>query len=67
MELSLAKGFDKANVRLSWYDRSGNLHTENVYVMEVGFVPMYGQCMVTSVGEIRLDRVHTCELLEAAA
>ncbi len=67
MELTIAKGYDKTNVRLSWYDRGGTLHTEDVYVMEVGFVPMYGQCMVTSVGEIRLDRIYTCERLEAAA
>lgn len=67
MDLTYAKAFDKTNVKLSWYDRSGELHTEDVYVMEVGFVPMYGQCMVTSVGEIRLDRIHTCERLDAAA
>jgi hypothetical protein len=30
-------------------------------IFDVGFVPLYGPCLITDIGEIRLDRVVSLE------
>lgn len=44
-------------VQLSWLERSGAVTTKTAEVFDVTFVPLCGPCMVTDVGDIRLDRV----------
>lgn len=44
-------------LRLTWTGRKGDEQTDLVYVFNVGFVPLYGPCLITDKGEIRLDRV----------
>lgn len=67
MGIHEAKRFLNSNVRLTWTNRKGDEISDSVFVYEVGFVPLYGPCLVTSKGEIRLDRIHGCELIEASA
>lgn len=64
MQIQEAKAFVNERVQLTWLDRKGESHSELVDVYEVNFVPLYGPCMITNVGEIRLDRVEACELRE---
>jgi hypothetical protein len=44
-------------IDLTYNDRAGNPVTENMEVYDVAFVPLYGPCVITDVGEIRLDRI----------
>lgn len=60
MEISAAKQFINRNVMLSWTDRKGDVVAQDVFVFDVNFVPFYGPCFITSVGEVRLDRVQDC-------
>lgn len=61
MLISEAKGFVNQHVMLSYRDRRGDEIVREAEVFEVGFVPLYGPCLITDVGEIRLDRVVNCE------
>lgn len=61
MTIKEARSHIGARVNLTWTDRNGDPNTQNVDVYEVNFVPFYGPCMITSVGEIRLDRIVSCE------
>lgn len=49
---------------VSWQDRRGEIQTQNLFIADVTFVPLYGVCLVTDYGEIRLDRVVGVKLLE---
>ena len=57
MNLQEAKQYVDQMLTLTWTNYKGEEIKDNVYVMKVGFVPMYGPCLVTDVGEIRFDRV----------
>lgn len=57
-----AKTIINRPTQLVWSDRNGNEKTEEVYTFAVGFVPLYGPCLITDKGEIRLDRVSHWEL-----
>jgi len=65
MQIQEAKSFVEHQVSLEWADRKGEIHRDVVDVYEVNFVPLYGPCMITSAGEIRLDRIQGCQLFEA--
>lgn len=60
MEIGEAKSFANQTVDLTWTDRKGQEVTDVVHVFDVEFLPLYGPCLVTSEGEIRLDRVCSC-------
>ena len=62
MLIKEAKTYVNTRVNLSWVDRNGAENAGVVDVYEVNFVPFYGPCMITSMGEIRLDRIQSCEL-----
>lgn len=62
MLISEAKEYIGQTIRVTFTDRSGNEITDHADVFEVNFVPLYGPCLVTDIGEIRLDRVVHCEL-----
>lgn len=57
MSIQDAKTFIGMPLRLTWTGRKGDEQTDLVYVFNVGFVPLYGPCLITDKGEIRLDRV----------
>ena len=60
MEINEAKSFENKLVELSWSDRTGKQISDKVQVFSVGFVPLYGPCLQTSHGDIRLDRIAGC-------
>lgn len=63
MLISEAKSFVGQMVSLVWRDRKGNEVSKEAEVYDVGFVPLYGPCLITDQGEIRLDRVVECQPL----
>ncbi len=52
------------NCEVAWRDRHGEVQTKNLFVLDVNFVPLYGICLITDFGEIRLDRVVSIASLE---
>lgn len=66
MQIQEAKAYVNCRVELTWTDRKGEANTDVVDVYEVNFVPLYGPCMITNVGEIRLDRVLACSAVVPA-
>lgn len=66
-----ARAYIDRTVQIEYIDRSGTARNETTEVYDLGFLPVGGPCMITDVGEIRLDRVLNCipiasELQEAA-
>lgn len=57
MLISEAKNLIGHIVDITFTDRSGKEYVKTAEVFDVGFVPLYGPCMITDVGEVRLDRV----------
>ncbi|MCB0826073.1 MAG: hypothetical protein KDC26_07780 [Armatimonadetes bacterium] len=57
MLISEAKTLVGQCVNLTYTDRTGKEFTKLVEIFEVGFVPLYGPCMITDQGELRLDRI----------
>lgn len=57
MTIQEAKSFIGSDLQVSWTGRKGDMQTDTVYVLKVGFVPLYGPCLFTDQGEISLDRV----------
>ena len=66
MLISEAKEFVGAVVTLVYKDRKGDDVSKTAEIYEVGFVPLYGPCLITDIGEIRLDRVQYCENIQVA-
>lgn len=64
MDITEAKEFEGQTVKMCWADRNGDAISDEVYVIEVNFVPFYGPCFVTSAGDIRLDRVIECNAVQ---
>ena len=56
MTIQEAKNYVGSQLQVSWTGRSGT-KTETVHVLKVEFVPLYGPCLITDIGEISLDRV----------
>lgn len=56
MTIQEAKSFVGSQLNLKWTTRNGE-SSDVVFVVSVGFVPLYGPCLITDVGEISLDRV----------
>ncbi|MCW5938538.1 MAG: hypothetical protein KF884_06685 [Fimbriimonadaceae bacterium] len=64
-----AKKFVGQFVDIVLVDRSGKTQVRRAELYDIGFLPLYGPCLITDLGELRLDRVITMESvpLEAAA
>ncbi|HVT14208.1 MAG TPA: hypothetical protein VHE55_18240 [Fimbriimonadaceae bacterium] len=60
MTIIEAKSFIGSEVELSWRDRKGDELSSRTRVYAADFVPLYGPCLLTDAGEIRLDRVISC-------
>ncbi len=67
MLISDAKNYVGQIVQITFADRLGRETVDVAEVFEVNFVPLYGPCLITDVGDIRLDRVITCALIEREA
>lgn len=52
---------------VAFRDRRGEVQTKQVFVTDVTFVPLYGLCLITDYGEIRLDRIVSVNVLERKA
>ena len=57
MLISEAKPLVGQFVNLTYTDRSRKEYNETVEVFDVTFIPLYGPCLVTDLGDIRLDRI----------
>lgn len=44
-------------VNLEYTDRKGDILSDRVEIFDVNFIALYGPCMITDIGDIRLDRV----------
>lgn len=65
MSLAEARSYVDRHVRLVWRDRKGQIIEAECYVFSVAFVSVYGPCLITSEGDISLERIVSCT--EAAA
>ena len=62
MLISDAKKYIGQVVHVSFLDRKGVELCEVAEIFDVNFVPLYGPCLITDHGDIRLDRVVAVEL-----
>jgi len=44
-------------INLEYTDRKGDILSDRVEIFDVNFIALYGPCMITDIGDIRLDRV----------
>ncbi|MBL8065847.1 MAG: hypothetical protein JNM34_08305 [Chthonomonadaceae bacterium] len=61
MLLSEAKKHVGVCVNLMYKERSGDVVEQLAEIFDIGFVPLYGPCLITDQGEFRLDKVVSCE------
>ncbi len=59
MLISDAKTYIGQLVSITYTDRRGETLEEITEVFDVNFVPLYGPCLITDAGDIRLDRVQS--------
>lgn len=59
-----ARAYVGRTVNISYTDRTGKTSNETTTVYEFGFLPVGGPCLITDVGEIRLDRILSCSHAE---
>jgi hypothetical protein len=67
MSFKDAQQYIGRSCEVAWRDRRGDLQTKQVFVTDVTFIPLYGLCMVTDYGEIRLDRVVSVDVVDQKA
>ncbi|MBN8689996.1 MAG: hypothetical protein J0L72_04290 [Armatimonadetes bacterium] len=63
MLISDAKKYIGKIVDLEYVDRAGATHVDRTEVFDVTFIALYGPCMITDLGDIRLDRVSNVTLV----
>lgn len=44
-------------VQVEYSDKDGNIYIQNAELYDIGFLPLYGPCLILDIGEIRMDRV----------
>lgn len=62
---SEAKTFVGSTVEIEFRDRAKKTHREVVEIYDIGFLPAFGSCLITNIGEIRLDRVLDCQIFSS--
>jgi hypothetical protein len=67
MSFKDAQQYIGMSCEVAFCDRRGEVQTKQVFVTDVSFVPLYGLCLITDHGEIRLDRVVSVSVLERKA
>ena len=55
-----ARAYVGQTVHIEFTDGTGTARNETTTVYAFGFHPVGGPCLVTNVGEVRLDRVLNC-------
>jgi len=65
MLITDAKTYVGQFIQLQYHDRKGEIISERVEVFDVNFIPLYGPCLITDIGDIRLDRVSNIKLFNA--
>ena len=65
MLISEAKPLIGQFVNVTYTDRHGAEVTETTEVWDVAFVPLYGPCVITDAGELRLDRIVNIEVTQS--
>lgn len=63
MLISDAKSFVGQMVEVAYLDRKGDEIHEVAEVFDVNFVPLYGPCLITDIGDLRLDRIQALTAL----
>ena len=51
-------------VEVEYTDKSGNVFFQTAELFDIGFLPLYGPCLILDIGEIRLDRVVSCRPIQ---
>lgn len=64
MLISDAKKFIGQTVMVEYLNRAGRSLSETVEVFDVNFIALYGPCLITDVGDIRLDRIQNAQVIE---
>jgi len=67
MNFKEAQQYIGLDCEVAYRDRHGELQTKQVFVNDVTFIPLYGLCLVTDYGEIRLDRIVSVKALDRKA
>jgi hypothetical protein len=67
MSFKEAQEYIGLSCEVAWRDRRGDIQTKRVFVTDVTFVPLYGLCMLTDYGEIRLDRIVSVNVVDQKA
>lgn len=67
MLISDAKTYVGQSIDVRFTDRAGREFCERVEVFDIAFVALYGPCLITDFGEIRLDRIVGCEVVPNSA
>ena len=57
MVIQEARRLTNQEINLRWRDRNGTLNSEVVFVYQLQFIPFYGPCLITSAGEIHIEKV----------
>jgi hypothetical protein len=52
-----ARRLANQEVLMQWHDRRGDRNSEVVFVFQLQFIPFYGPCLITSAGEIPIDKI----------
>ena len=60
------KMFVGRTVNIEYTDRTGETSNDTTTVYDLGFLHVGGPCLITDVGEIRLDRILSCSAAEGA-
>lgn len=66
MSIGEARTLIGTHVHLRWTDRKGDELSGETLIHKADFVPLYGPCLITDLGDIRLDRVVGCSIIEQA-
>lgn len=61
-----AKIYIGQTVEIEFQDRAKKTHRKVVEIYDVGYLPAFGPCLITDIGEIRLDRVIDCQVLNSS-
>lgn len=57
MLISDAKSYVGQMVEIVFKGRGGTETSDTAEVFDVNFVPLYGPCLITDIGDVRLDRI----------
>jgi hypothetical protein len=63
---SEAKAYVGQIVQVEYADKAGNIYIQNAELYDIGFLPLYGPCLILDIGEVRLDRVQALRPVKEA-